>query len=153
MGCKHLSLILLLIHRRDSFLTWKTGAISLLLFSHQDPVQSHLTLFDPADCGMLGSIVLSPRVCSDSCPWSQRCPVTISSSASTFSFCLQSFPVSGSSPLSLCIRWTKYWSFSFSSSNEYSGLISFRIDIPLGSLLLLFNSTRLVDASCIQALC
>ena len=30
----------------------------------------------------------------------------------------------------LCIRWPKYWSFSFSISlsNEYSGLISFRID-------------------------
>ena len=28
----------------------------------------------------------------------------------------------------LCIRWTKYLSFSFSPSNEYSGLISFRMD-------------------------
>ena len=30
----------------------------------------------------------------------------------------------------LCIRWPKYWSFSYSicPSNEYSGLISFRID-------------------------
>ena len=30
----------------------------------------------------------------------------------------------------LCIRWLKYWSFSFSisPSNEYSGFISFRID-------------------------
>ena len=30
----------------------------------------------------------------------------------------------------LCVRWPKYWSFSFSisSSNEYSGSISFRID-------------------------
>ena len=30
----------------------------------------------------------------------------------------------------LCIRWAKYWSFSFSisSSSEYSGLISFRMD-------------------------
>ena len=28
----------------------------------------------------------------------------------------------------LCIGWPKYWSFSFSPSNEYSGLISFRID-------------------------
>ena len=30
----------------------------------------------------------------------------------------------------LCIRWPKYWSFSFSNhpSNEYSGLISFKID-------------------------
>ena len=32
--------------------------------------------------------------------------------------------------LALCIRWPKYWSFSFSisPSNEYSGLISFRMD-------------------------
>ena len=31
----------------------------------------------------------------------------------------------------LCIRWPKYWSLSFSisPSNEYSGLISFRIDL------------------------
>ena len=28
----------------------------------------------------------------------------------------------------LHIRWPKYWSFSISPSNEYSGLISFRID-------------------------
>ena len=35
-----------------------------------------------------------------------------------------------SSELALHIRWPKYWSFSFSidPSNEYSGLISFRID-------------------------
>ena len=28
----------------------------------------------------------------------------------------------------LCIKWPKYWSFSFNPSNKYSGLISFRID-------------------------
>ena len=28
----------------------------------------------------------------------------------------------------LCIRWPKYWSFRISSSSEYSGLISFKID-------------------------
>ena len=35
-----------------------------------------------------------------------------------------------SNELALCIRWAKYWSFSFSTSpsNEYLGLISFRID-------------------------
>ena len=35
-----------------------------------------------------------------------------------------------SSESALCIWWPEYWSFSFSisSSNEYSGLISFRID-------------------------
>ena len=35
-----------------------------------------------------------------------------------------------SNELALCIRWPNYWNFSFSigPSNEYSGLISFRID-------------------------
>ena len=35
-----------------------------------------------------------------------------------------------SNKLALHIRWPKYWSFSISPSNEYSGLISFRIDCP-----------------------
>ena len=39
----------------------------------------------------------------------------------------------------LCIRWPKYWSFSFSisPSNEYSGLISYRMDwlLPFTSFL------------------
>ena len=40
------------------------------------------------------------------------------------------FPSIGifSNKLALHIRWPKYWSFSISPSNEYSGLISFRID-------------------------
>ena len=35
-----------------------------------------------------------------------------------------------SNELALCIRWPKYWRFNFSisPSNEYSGLISFRMD-------------------------
>ena len=33
-----------------------------------------------------------------------------------------------SNELAVCIRCPKYWSFSFSPSNEYPGLISFRID-------------------------
>ena len=44
---------------------------------------------------------------------------------------LQSFLASRSFPMSwLCIRWLKYWCFSFSisPSSEYSRLISFRID-------------------------
>ena len=75
--------------------------------------------------------LLSPGVCSKSCPSSQWCHPTISSSVVPFSFYLQSFPTSGSFPEStLYIRWPKYWSFSFSisPSNEYSGLIFFRID-------------------------
>ena len=33
-----------------------------------------------------------------------------------------------SNELTLCIRWPKSWSFSFSINDKYSGLISFRID-------------------------
>ena len=42
---------------------------------------------------------LSPGVCSNSCPFSQWCYLTISSSAAPF-FCPQSFPASGSFPMS-----------------------------------------------------
>ena len=73
----------------------------------------------------------TPRACSNSCPLSQGCHPTISSSVIPFSSCLQSFPASGSFPESvLHIRWPEHWSFSLSisPSNEYSGLISFRVD-------------------------
>ena len=66
----------------------------------------------------------NPRACSNSCPSSQWChPLLILPSIfpSIRVFSIESV---------LCIRWPKYWSFSFSvsPSNEYSGLISFRID-------------------------
>ena len=56
------------------------------------------------------------------CPLSRWCHPTTSSSVTPFSSCPQSFPASGSFP----ITWPKHWSFSFSisSSNEYSGLDS-----------------------------
>ena len=69
------------------------------------------------------------RACSNSCPLG--CHPTISSSV------IPSPPASVfpsirvfSSESALRIRWPKDWSFSFriSPSNEYSGLISFRID-------------------------
>ena len=72
-----------------------------------------------------------PGVCSNSCLLSQWCHPTISSSVIHFSSHLQSFPASESlSESVLHISLPKYWSFSFSisSSNEYSGLISFRMD-------------------------
>ena len=70
-------------------------------------------------------------VCSSSCPLNQWCHPTIS-------FCcpllllpsvfpgIRVFP----NESALCIRWPKYWSFSFSisPSNEYLGLTSFRMD-------------------------
>ena len=76
---------------------------------------------------------LSPGHGSNSCPLKWRCYLTISSSVALFSFCQKSLPVSGSFPMSrlftsgdLSIGWS--FSFRISPSNEYSGLISFRID-------------------------
>ena len=73
---------------------------------------------------------LSPWVCLNPCPLSQWCHSAISSFVVPFSSSLQSFPAYGLSVSQLFTRWPKYWSFSFSISlsNEYSGLISFRID-------------------------
>ena len=73
----------------------------------------------------------TPRVYSNSCPLIWWCHPTISSSVVPFSH-LQPFSASVfSSESVLHIRWPKYWSFSFSisPSNEYSGLISFRMDL------------------------
>ena len=74
----------------------------------------------------------TPGAYSNSCPSRWWCHATTSSSVVPFSSCFQSLPTSGSFPnvSVLRIRWPKYWSFSFSisSSNEYSGLIPFRID-------------------------
>ena len=72
---------------------------------------------------------LSPGACSNSCPSSQWCHQTISSSVVLFSSWLQSFPTSVfSNELAFHIMWQKNWSFSISPFSEYSGLISFRID-------------------------
>ena len=70
--------------------------------------------------------------CSNSCPLSQWCHPTISSCRRLL-LLPSIFPRIRvfSKESVLCIRWTKYWSFSFSisPSNEYSGLISFRSDL------------------------
>ena len=73
-----------------------------------------------------------PGAYPNSCPSSQWCYPTISPSVVPFSSLLQSFLASGSFPISQFFPsgGQSYWSFSFSisPSNEYSGLISFRID-------------------------
>ena len=71
----------------------------------------------------------SPRVCSNLCPLNWWCHPPISSSVTSLSSCLHSFTASGSFPMSQCYTsGGQYWSSSISPSNEYSGLISFRID-------------------------
>ena len=64
--------------------------------------QSCLTFCDPTDRkhSRLPCPSPSPAACSNSCPSSQWCHPTISSSVVPFSSCLQSFPASGSFQMS-----------------------------------------------------
>ena len=93
---------------------------------------SFLTLWDPMDCSTPGSSVLHhlpdfAQMSIESVMPSNYlilyCPLLLlpSNFASIRVF---------SNDLALCIRWPKYWNFSFIiiPSKEYSGLISFRID-------------------------
>ena len=85
-----------------------------------------------AACQASLSFTISWSLLGDSYPLSQWCYLTISSSTALFSFCLQSFPDSGSFPVSWLFtsggQSIGASAFSISPSNEYSGLISFRID-------------------------
>jgi len=70
----------------------------LLLFSHSvvsDSLWPHELRYTRLPCPLL-----PPRVCSKSCSLSWWCHSTISSSATLFSFYIQSFPASGSFPVS-----------------------------------------------------
>ena len=73
----------------------------------------------------------TPRLYLNSCPLSQWCHPTISSSVVPFSSRLQSFPASRSFQMSQCFAsggQSICFSFSISPSNEYSELTSFRMD-------------------------
>ena len=73
---------------------------------------------------------LSPGVCSNSCPLSRWChPAILCFPLLLLPPVFPSIRVF-SNESALCITWPKYWNFSFSisPSNEYSGLIFFRID-------------------------
>ena len=111
--------------------TWQ-NSVSFMI-SSCSVIQSYPTLCNPMDCSILGFPVLHHLLgaYSNSCPLSQWCHPTTSSSVNPFFSRFQSFPASGSFPMSwLFTSGAKYWSFSFSISrfNEYSELISFRID-------------------------
>ena len=94
--------------------------------------QSCLTLCDPMNCSIMASLsitnsrsllkLMSIQLVMPFNPLILCCPLLLPSiipSIGVFS-----------SESAFCIRWPKYWSFIFSisPSNEYSGLISFRMD-------------------------
>ena len=97
----------------------------LLLFSHS--VLSNALWLHGLLHTRLPSPSRSPGVCSNSCSlnqWCHQAPRPLSS-PSPPALNLSHIRVF-SNDLALHIKWPKYWSFSL--SNEYSGLISFRID-------------------------
>ena len=83
------------------------------------------------DCSTAGLPVLQslPKCVQIYCPLKWWCYITISSSVAPFLLLPSIFPSIRvfSKESALCIRWPKYWSFSISPSNEYSGLISFKM--------------------------
>ena len=106
---------------------------------HAKSLQSCLTVCDPHGLqhARLPYSSPSPRFYSNSCPLSQWChPTGVPNWCHLLLFPLLLLPSIFpsirvfSNESTLHIRWSKYWSFSFSisPSNEYSGLISFRID-------------------------
>ena len=134
----------------------KCGILHLLIFSagksqFSSVAQSYLTLCNPMDFSIPGF------------PVHHQLPKLAHTHVHRISDAIQpSYPLSSPSPPDpifpsssifsiksvLHIRWPKYWTFSFSisSSNEYSGLISFRIDwsdlfAVQGTLSTVFNTT------------
>ena len=107
---------------------WGLGlSVFFCLYQFSSVAQSCLTLWPH---GLQHATSPATGAYSNSCPLSQWCHPTISSSVIPFSSCLQSCSIGVFSNESvLYIRWPKYWSFSFniSPSTENSGLISFRM--------------------------
>ena len=101
-------------------------------FQFSSVTQSYLTLCGPTDCSMPGFPVHHQLLELAQTHVHRDRAVTISSLCHPFLLLPSIFPsIRGFSNESvLHIRWPKYWSFSvsISPSNEYSGLISFRID-------------------------
>ena len=82
---------------------------ALLLFSHS--VMSDTLRPNGLQHARLPCSLLSPGVCSNSCPLSQSCHPTISSSVAPFS-ALSLSKHQSLFQLALCIRWPECWSFS-----------------------------------------
>ena len=119
--CPHMSVPLYL---SESLLIRTLLRLDSVQFSQSCP-----TLSDPMDCSMPGF------------PVHHQLPELIQTHVHPVGDAIQpSPPLSAPSPpafslsqvfsseLALHSRWPKYWSFSFSPSSEYSGLISFMID-------------------------
>ena len=109
----------------------------LLKFSYRRNISQHncsvaqscLTLCDPMGCSMPGFPVLYhlPEFAQTHVHWVGN---ALQSSLSSLLLLPSVFPSIKvfSNESAPCIKWPKYWSFSIGPSNEYSELISFRVD-------------------------
>ena len=113
-----------------ALLSYNEHAVTHLTYIHCSVAQSCPTPCNPMDCNTPGFPIHHqlPEFTQTHVHWVSEaihlvlcCPLLLLPSI---------FPSIGvfSSKSALCIRWPKYWSFSFSPSNEYSELMSFRID-------------------------
>ena len=75
---------------------------------------SHVRLFETSwTAALQAPLSYTSPWCSDACPLSQWCYLTILFSAAPLYFCLQSFPSLQSFPMNwLHIRWPKYWALA-----------------------------------------
>ena len=117
------------IHKRLQIIQrlhhWKQTISSIVV-----QLLSHVWLCNPMDCSTPRFPVHHhlPELSQTHVSWGSDAIQPSHPLVIPFASCLQSFPASGSFQwVSSLLRWPKYWSFSNSSSNEYSGLISFRI--------------------------
>ena len=91
---------IMVYHRILNIVPCVGGILILLLLLFSSEVMSDSLQPHELQHARLRHHSLSPSVCSNSCPLSQWCYTTISSSAAPFSSCLRSFPASGSFPMS-----------------------------------------------------
>ena len=116
----------------NAFLSCLVGSIlwvyqfSSVQFSHSvmsDSLQPHESQHTRPPCPSP-----TPRVYSNSCPWSRWCHPAISSSVVPFSSCPKSLSLFQWVNPSHEVAKVLEFSFSISPSNEHKGLISFRMD-------------------------
>ena len=117
----------------DFLISLKLANTSISSVQFNSVTQLCLTLCDPMDCNMQASLSFTN-------PWSLRKLMSIELVMPSNHLILcrplllppSIFPIIRvfSNESALCIRWPKYWSFSFniSPSNEHPRLISFRMD-------------------------
>ena len=113
-----------------NLLKWTFNGLKTLSKQFSSVAQSCPTLCDPMNRSTPG-LPVHHQLPEFTQTHVHRCHPAISSSVVPFSSCPQSLSASVfSNESTLCMRWPKYWSFSFSiiPTKEIPGLISFRMD-------------------------